>query len=228
LIFVIVIIGILAATALPKFSGVRDKAKVNSELSAMNSLDGAITAAVEFRIEDFNDRNVDWHNNGKGASVDAFNTKQATYKAVNDANKVLSKIAKKTEKLKIVGVLAAEDSTVYTTGQGAHANANDILFIIGDASNPDTGVSSDSELNGKDSVGKPDKNDIWVFNPNNFDLNITSTDAMYTSPTVIVAQSIGLVDMNDTTRFDVTHLRVINSDGNANGSGVKTPATVQY
>ena len=61
LIFVIVIIGILAAVALPKFSGVKDNAKANTEVSAMHSLDGPIVSAVEFRLQDFNDRNVEWH-----------------------------------------------------------------------------------------------------------------------------------------------------------------------
>ncbi|MDD2383696.1 MAG: type II secretion system protein [Sulfurospirillaceae bacterium] len=58
LIFVIVIIGILAATALPKFGGVKDNAKANSEISAMGSLDGAIVAAKEFRLQDYKDTNV--------------------------------------------------------------------------------------------------------------------------------------------------------------------------
>jgi len=61
LIFVIVIIGILSAVALPKFTGVKDKAKVNTEVAAMNSLDGAITAAIEFQMDDFGNGHVNWH-----------------------------------------------------------------------------------------------------------------------------------------------------------------------
>lgn len=209
LIFVIVIIGILAATALPNFSGVTNKAKVNSELSAMSSLDGAITAAVEFRVDDFGDREVDWHGNGKGGDSDNFDAKDedGIYKTVNDDKDVLKSILKKGDKFKIVGFVASNGLAVL--GSGTSLNANDILFIKGEASDGTSGVA----LNGEDAEGKPDKNDVWVFNPNSFDLNITSADngtALYETTAIVPAQSMTLVDVNGTT-FTVTHLRAVNS-----------------
>ena len=211
LIFVIVIIGILAATALPKFNGVRDKAKVNSELSAMSSMDGAITAAKEFRADDFNDDNISWHDSGlaNNAAVAA-----SDYQAINSAKKVFKKIAKKTEKLKIMGFFKANsDDFNSTTGDAK----NSVLIITGPASDAKTGVQEPSDATSNDIPGKPDRNDVWVFNPNNWDVNITNSDGhLYPSPTIIPAQSIGLVDVNGTTANTIDHFSAVRSDSDAN------------
>ncbi len=205
LIFVIVIIGILAATALPKFSGVRDKAKVNSELAAMSSLDGSITAASEFRQDDYGDRNVPWHdvNITNGGFSSRYTSTQAYNKDVNIPHKVLHHILKKGEHFKIVGGAGSNGTDIVSWGTSVNP-ANDILFIVGPASDPELGVTVKSDIPGGDIVGSPDKNDLWVFNPNNFDVNITSRSATYvlhTSPTVIPAQSVGLLDLNGTAQL---------------------------
>ena len=202
LIFVIVIIGILAATALPKFAGVKDKAKVNSELSAMTSMDGSIVAQKEFRADDYNDDNISWNDSGLANKSGVANT---DYQNVNSAKKVLAKIGKKTENLKIVGFFKCDSNDVNSTA--AYAK-NSILIITGPASNPNTGVTSKPDI-----AGKPDKNDVWVFNPNNWDVNITSTNTNV-NPTVIPAQSIGLVDVNGTNASPTT------LKATRNGSGV--------
>jgi len=205
LIFVIVIIGILAATALPKFGGVRDKAKINSELSAMSSLDGAIVAASEFRLEDYGDRNVQWHDvNVTGTSLAARYTAAQSYNSdVNIPNQVLKHILKKGKKLRIVGGAGSNGSDIVGWGT-ASSPSNDVLFIVGTASDPVDGVSVASDIPGQDVVGSPDKNDLWVFNPNTFDINITSrsgTYVLHNSPTQIPAQSIALLDLNGTSQL---------------------------
>ncbi len=223
LIFVIVIIGILAATALPKFNGVRDKAKVNSELSAMNSLDGAITAAEEFRLEDYGDTNVKWHNVdiATGALSARYNTGQAYDADVNKKKAVLKKIMKKNDKFKIVGAASSDGSEIIYWGTASNPS-NDVLFITGPASDPVNGITVSADIPGQDVLGKPDKNDLWVFNPNNFDINITSTSATYTLHDSIVqvpAQSIALLDLNGTSQLvtganttNIRNLDVVRSD----------------
>ena len=216
LIFVIVIIGILAATALPKFNGVRDKAKINSELAAMSSLDGTITAASEFRQDDYGDRNVPWHdvNITHGAFSGRYTATEAYNQDVNIPHMVLHHILKKGEHFRIVGGAGSNGTDIVRWSTGTNPS-NDVLFIVGPASDPELGVSVKSDIPGGDVAGSPDKNDLWVFNPNDFDVNITSRSAKYvlhTSPTVIPAQSVGLLDLNGTSQLVTT---------NGNGSAMR-------
>lgn len=208
LIFVIVIIGILAATALPKFGGVKDKAKINSELSAMSSLDGAIVAAVEFQADDFNNRDVDWHDDGLGSTTAAVGIRTTKYKELTDNKKLLKKIAKKTENLKIIGYIGYSGSAVVNNTTQEYAN--DILILTNSASDKTTGISVTDDIS-----GKPDKNDFWVFNPNNADLNITvptQTINNTDSYVVIPSQSIALVDINGTAAYPSTDIDVAIAD----------------
>ncbi len=197
LIFVIVIIGILAAVALPKFGGVKDNAKANTEISAMNSLDGSIVGAVEFRLQDFNDRNVAWHD----TEIDAAD-KTNDYKQVNTDKDVLKEIMKKGEKFTIIGYAEVN------TDQNA---TNDVLLLTGEASDTANGLTQPSK---GDIFGKPDKNDFWVFNPNNFDLNITTTSGdLYEATSEIAKESLTLVDANET--ITLTNIRIANIESNA-------------
>lgn len=197
LIFVIVIIGILAATALPKFGGVKDNAKANSEISAMGSLDGAIVAAKEFRLQDYKDSNVTWHDttiNGVGS--------QATYVAINNNQKVLKTILDKGDKFKIIDFIQAS-----TLNSSVDGNAStDVLFIKGEASDSSNGLTQPTA---GDIIGKPDKSDFWVFNPNSFDLNVSGSNITSALGTYIIvpAQSIKLIDMT-TTSFSLTGVSV--------------------
>lgn len=223
LIFVIVIIGILAAVALPKFGGVRDQAKMNTEVAAMSGMDGAMTALIEFRVDNFGDRNVNWHDQAiaNGRLDTRFNTNQA-YSNINDRGGVLKHILKKADKLEIVAAASTDGNHIVTWGAST-SPANDILFIIGQASHPTTGISNPTEAEGQDFAGKPDRNDLWVFNPNTFDINITST-ASYPLREGIVqvpAQSVKLMDVNGTDQLITSNrsltvirgLTVVNSVG---------------
>lgn len=203
LIFVIVIIGILAATALPKFGGVKDNAKANSEISAMGSLDGAIVAAKEFRLQDYKDSNVTWHDTtitGAGSAT--------IYNNITTAQKVLKTIMDKGEKFKIVGFAAS--STAYA---GSDGNAsNDILLLKGEASNATDGLAYPTSATNSDIAGKPDKNDFWVFNPNSYDLNITSGSV---ASVIVPAQTVKLLDVNGSSSVAATSINVRIADGTA-------------
>lgn len=167
LIFVIIIIGILSVAAIPKFGDIKDRAKVNSEYSALSGLDGAIAAAMEFQDEDNGNIGVEWH---RQSSSD-------TYTSINSAKKVLSKIVKKGDDLKIVASIAMDENGT-TNDDGL---VYDVVFIEGSASSHDKGVKQKSE---GDVVGKPDKNDVWVFNTSPVNITITGsavTDANVSS-----------------------------------------------
>ncbi|WP_331775725.1 type II secretion system protein [Sulfurospirillum sp. 1612] len=185
LIFVIVIIGILAATALPKFNDVKDNAKANSEISAMSSMDGVITGKKEFRLQDYNDNNVTWNDRVIDGAASA-----TIYDNINTDKGVLKAIMKKGDNFKIIGYVTSDAAS----GDGDTNASADILLITGPASDASNGLTYPTDATNSDIAGKPDKNDFWVFNPNNYDLNVTGTDMS----TIINAQSIGLVDVNGT------------------------------
>lgn len=81
LIFVIVIIGVLATFAVPKFSGLRDNAKISAELATASAVQGAIdsvhaqwiTNRCEFMWGPNNDQNSSITLNAQGypATLDA-------------------------------------------------------------------------------------------------------------------------------------------------------------
>jgi len=213
LIFVIVIIGILAATALPKFNGIKDRAKVNSEMAAMNGLDSAVVAAEEGHYDDYGNGNVNWYNLPDSDMNDtaAGTARGAHFKQANDAKTVLAGIAKKTKQLKIVGW--------YPLAHGGNSSWNDGLYynpviIVGTASNPLTGVKYPTDHPGEDIPGKPDKNDFWIFNPSPVDLNITNSHDSHINPTVIEAGTIGLVDVNGTAQVVKTHVYFTGASNN--------------
>ena len=135
------------------------------------------------------------------------------YSEINKDKKVLSKIGKKIDTFVIQGAVSTNgtDIVVYAA---AHSNpSNDILFLTSTASNPSTGVSKPTDI-----PGKPDNNDLWVFNPNSFDINITSTAGfpLAVSPTIIPSYSIALLDVNGTTQLatgtNIRNLTVVRND----------------
>ncbi len=196
LIFVIVIIGILAATALPKFNGVKDRAKINSEISAMDGLASAVVAEQEGRYDDYGDTKVNWYNlpeaDINGSNSNSIATVGAIFKKVNQNQTVLAKIAKKVRGLKIEAFIPMrEDGHIWEYKDIPHSP----IIITDTASDPTTGVKYPTDHSGEDIPGKPDKNDFWVFNPSGVDINITGTNV---NDTVAEAGTITLVDVNGT------------------------------
>ena len=212
LIFVIVIIGILAATALPKFSGVRDRAKVNSEISAMNGLASAVIAEQEGRYDDYGDIEVDWYDLGSDANKTGSANIKSLLQTANSNKSVFKIIAKKVQNLKAAAYFPLDD-------KGAN-NANAQLYyspvvITGPASDDISGIKEPKDADGNDIERKPDRNDFWIFNPSKYDLNITGDTNL--NPTIIEAGTIGLVDVNGTSSTDYTTVHI--DDGQTNGSG---------
>ena len=222
LIFVIVIIGILSVAAIPKFTNVKDQAKISTEVGALGSLDAAIVSEKEYY-----DGDVRWHKvdiqNGSGKLNARYESNEDYNTKVNKAKKVLSLILKKTDSYKIVGAASTNGSDIVSYSDTTNPS-NDILFIKGPASDAVKGVKIPLDAAGQDIAGKPDKNDLWVFNPNDFDINITSsaTYPLHNSPTIVSANSVALLDFNGTSQIapggksqNMRDLTVIRSDTTA-------------
>ncbi len=187
LIFVIIIIGILSVAAIPKFGDIKDRAKINAEYSSLSGLDGAIIAAMEFHAED-NDGNIDvlWH----GQTDGTLNTEYETIDTgVNQQGAVLSKVVKKGDKLDIVAYSSLDSAGVVTGTDMEY----DVIFIEGEASDSSTGVKKD-----QDTAGKPDRNDVWVFNSSPVDIVVYTYDTAENNKT-IESGELALIDVADTT-----------------------------
>ena len=189
LIFVIIIIGILSVAAIPKFGDIKDRAKINAEYSSLSGLDSALVAKMEFYKDDNPAATtfpIDWHN--LGATGYAGANLGIAYKVANDANKVFKGVIKKGDDFKIVAYHDYVGLT-YATGAGG---VDDIIFIKGAASNTNTGVTADTS----DTSGKPDNNDVWVFNGTPVSIAIDYDNG---STKVVQSGEISLIDIATTT-----------------------------
>ena len=182
LIFVIIIIGILSVAAIPKFGDIKDRAKVNSEYKALSGLDASIEAAIQFHDEDYGNTGVKWHNQ----------TDSDSYAEINTNKKVLSKIVKKGDDLKIVAYIAMDENGT-TNDDGL---VYDVVFIEGTASDHVKGVKQKSD---GDVVGKPDKNDVWVFNTSPVGISITGTAVTDVN---VSSGEMTLIDANTTLNYN--------------------------
>ncbi len=214
LIFVIVIIGILATMAMPKFGDTTKRAKINSELAGMESLEAAMKGAIEFHMEDYGDAKVNWHNYADMNDTSNATVRSKHYKNINDSRKVLQKITKKNDKLKITGWALIDGRGNWSYADGLYY---DILMIEGEASNSENGVTPPKDAPGQDFKGKPDRNDFWVFNPSSIDITVVGRDANTPiNPTVVEAGSMVLIDVNGTKPVSPGNVRF---SGPINGNG---------
>jgi len=98
----------------------------------MNSFDGAITAAIEFQIDDFGNRDVNWHNeainNGNNALITRVDLTEA-YSEINKDKKVLSKIGKKIDTFVIQGAVSTNGTDIVAYYTANSNPSNDILFL---------------------------------------------------------------------------------------------------
>ena len=186
LIFVIIIIGILSVAAIPKFGDIKDRAKVNSEYSSLSGLQSAITAKMEFTMEDTGAIQVDWHNTTEVTDA------ATTYQKINDDRKVLKSIIKKGDDLHIVAY-SDMGTTIDGTGTDGY---DDILAIKGAASNAQTGVTKATDIE-----GKPDKNDFWIFNGSSATIKVWHYDGAK-KVTTIESGGLALIDNDATVVFD--------------------------
>ncbi len=207
LIFVIIIIGILSVAAIPKFGDIKDRAKAATEYSALSSLSSAIEGAMEFQREDFNNVLIDWHGRGKDAS-----NVSGSYEIANTDGTVLDKILKKNDDLQIVAFCATG-----TPGGASNGAWDDVIFLKEKASHKTLGTAeADTAANGGN--GKPDKNDVWVFNASPDDVYIYHHDGKTDKNTTVSSGEIVLIDNGQATTLEVTAQNDAASEGDIGAS----------
>ncbi|MDD2383694.1 MAG: type II secretion system protein [Sulfurospirillaceae bacterium] len=144
LIFVIVIIGILAAVGLPKLSGVSDGAKKTAEIATISAVSTAIeTAHGEWSI---NENSFTWGTNQSSSALNSVG-----YPSDLSANN------------KVFGALLKKDADGFAKIATLSATDYNATVFTGPASNKDIGVKFDTKAPNGDITGKPDKNDFWVY-----------------------------------------------------------------
>ena len=182
LIFVVVIIGILAATAVPKFTNTKDSAKKSTELSTASAISVALdNINGEWNI---NEDDFDWDGDGVEDNISS----DLSY----NGYPYPSKLSKNSDPL---GKLFRSSQKSNFTQQGSTISASNIMYAIytGVASNPTTGVTSNNEIE-----NRPDKNDFWVYVIEaNATFSCTISSDKSTSKTVSAGDFV-LIDINTT------------------------------
>lgn len=191
LIFVIVIIGLLSAMAIPKFTGVKDQAKRATELSAAS----AVSAALEeiHGTWSTSDDDFDWNNDGIEDNISndlSYHGYPKDLKRNGDAMGALFRNSHKSGFKEQSGLLTGTNIAyrLYTAK----------------ASDPSTGVIFASDKVGKDIEGKPDKNDFWLYV---VDANASSSTSCTASSDrsktwQVMSGDFILIDVNETAPVD--------------------------
>ncbi|MDD3344420.1 MAG: prepilin-type N-terminal cleavage/methylation domain-containing protein [Sulfurospirillaceae bacterium] len=144
LIFVIVIIGILAAVGIPKLSGMSDGTKKTAEMATISAVSTALeTAHGEWSI---NEGTFTWGNNQPSTALNS-----AGYPSVLSASG------------KIFGAVVKGDNLDFTNVANSLTADYNISIFTGPASNATRGVKYDTNAPNSDIAGKPDKNDFWIY-----------------------------------------------------------------
>lgn len=146
LIFVIVIIGVLSAVAIPKFANLTDNSKSASELATASSVQSALDAIHSEWIT--NTCDFDW-GNGKNTATTALNATGYPTTLGSDNTHPLDAILKNTE-------------------NGDWVKGPD-GFYRGPATRTDGKGAKDRDASGNNH--KPDAGDYWIYN----DVNGTFT-----------------------------------------------------
>ena len=139
LIFVIVIIGILAAVAVPKFTGLTANSKIASELATASTIESAIEDVHDEWI--INEGSFTW---GNGKTQNDL-TSQGYPTKLGDCPPPFNWI------LKNSGTVDAKWE--------CKDKGNGIFYFKGPASKKDSGVKPSSDI-----TGKPDCSDYWEYN----------------------------------------------------------------
>lgn len=138
LVFVMVVIGILAAMALPKFRGFSSNAKISSELATASTIQSALEDIHSDWI--VSEGSLQWGNNRTSSDLNA----NGYPKKLGECPPAFNWILKNSSTLERVWQCQVQEG---------------IFIYRGPASNPQKGAPE----NGK---GRPDKNDCWIYEPN--------------------------------------------------------------
>ncbi len=185
LIFVIVIIGILAGMAVPKFMGVKDQAKKATELSSASAVSVALEAIHS--TWSTSDEDFDWNNDG----VDDNISKDLSYHGYPfDLSRNNNPIG---------ALMRGNKKSSFKKHRELLTGFADVAYRIytANASDPSMGVKFPLSKASKDIEGKPDKNDFWLYI---VDANASCQVKSDRSQTWdIMSGDFILIDVNETT-----------------------------
>jgi len=163
LIFVIVILGILAATALPRFAGVQDDANIAAEKGIVGSIRGGISIVNgKYLVSgEFNDSAYKVTVRDNGVNTDIYTSANGYPLDLNDPSAVSSGVK---VDVNFTSVLS-ESPEGWTLEQNPTYNRDDVSNLAtatrarfgGQASGP-TGVDPAANV-------EIDRNNFWEYNP---------------------------------------------------------------
>lgn len=184
LIMVIVVIGILASMAVPKFTGVKEQAIKSTELATASAIATALEAIHS--TWSMSQGNFDWNNDGVD---DAIETELAASGYPLDLSRNsddLGALLKSSSKSGFVKQLDNDAGSIFR-------------IYTGKASDPSRGVDFTSQVDTRDVAGQPDKNDFWIYMVDTNSSNRCYIDSSASGVRQIISGDFVLIDVNGTT-----------------------------
>ncbi len=191
LIFVIVIIGVLAGMAVPKFSGVKDRAKSAAELSTASSVAAALESihgTWSVSEEDF-----DWNGDGITDDIAQELSSHGYPYDLSRNGDPLGALLKSSSRsgFKIQKSLTSENSVSY-------------ILYTAKASDPVHGIPYPLSAEGRDTAGQPDKNDFWLYVIDANGTHGCQVSSDHSETKKITVGDFMLIDVNGTLPVDFT------------------------
>ena len=175
IIFIIVIIGILASMAIPRFTTIRQNAKISVEIATISTVSTALESANgEWSI---NEGDFTWGNHRSSNEINSTTGYPRNLGSSND--KPFDYVIKKSDKFK-----KQSDNGV-------------VSIFTGPASDPQNGVTFDKNAPNQDIKNKPDKNDFWVYV-----YGILPDQNCTINGKILYLGDITLIDVNGTSTTD--------------------------
>jgi len=202
LVFIIVIIGVLASIAVPKFNKMDDTAKINAEISGMREVENAlewVSASYKDILNsgyrggkdgDMNTFDVDddgkeeefgegmlltLHSDYKNSKFKSksFMDMSRKYAIFNDKGSIFSKVVKNGKVFRVIAYINGSENGLNVNGRGDDSTSYDVIAVTAQASSRFAGVA-ESQTNG-DFKGRPDNNDFWIYNGTPYPIDINAS-----------------------------------------------------
>ncbi len=188
LIMVIVIIGILSAVAVPKFSGVKDQAIKATDLSTASAVQTALTNIKS--AFGMSEDNFDWNNDGVDDDIGTELSAQGYPFDLSRNSDPLGALIKSSSKS---GFKTKIPKTVDSK----------LTYIIytSKSTDPNRGIKYPTTAS-KDTEGKPDRNDFWIYAPE-VNSSCTVSSPSFSAKKIFPGDFM-LIDVNGTHQVDFT------------------------
>jgi prepilin-type N-terminal cleavage/methylation domain-containing protein len=190
LIMVIVVIGLLSAIAVPKFTGVKDQAIKATDLSTASAIQTALSnikSAWGMSENDF-----DWDNDGVDDGIATELSAQGYPYDLSRNSDDLGALLKSSTKSSFKKMVDKTDTS--------DCNIKYIIYTS-KSTDPVRGIKYPTNIS-KDIEGKPDKNDFWLYVPElNGTCYISDTGGAVKKRQLLPGDFV-LIDVNGTLNLD--------------------------